>query len=100
VSASTPMDVRVVIVTHVDESCYVSVLAPIPDGQTWAKRYRTRVICLIELVSLGLLASDKLVESHLSDFKKQSAVMLFRTAVDREVLRAAGFVEQKQNYVN
>ncbi len=55
---------------------------------------------MIELVSLGFLSSTKEVETHLSDFNKPSAVMAFQTAIEREVLRAAGFVEQKRDYVN
>jgi hypothetical protein len=94
------MNVRVIIVTHVDESCHVSVLSPSLLGETWAKRYGVKLICLIELVSLGFLSSNEEVESHLSDFNKPSAVMIFQTAIEREVLRAAGFVEQKQNYVH
>ena len=94
------MNVRVIVVTQSDESCHVSVWSPTLHGETWAKRYKAKVICLIELVTLGLLSSTKEVEFHLSDFNKQSAVMVFQTAIEREVLRAAGFVEQKQNYVH
>jgi hypothetical protein len=94
------MDVRVIVVTQVDQSCHVSVLAPTPQGQAWAKRYRTKLVCLIELVSLGLITFTKQAESRLNDFNQHSAVVVFQTAIEREVLRAAGFVEQKQNYIN
>jgi hypothetical protein len=94
------MDVRVIIVAQMDESCHVSVLAPTPHGETWAKRYRAKLICMIELVSLGFLSSTKEVETYLSDFSKQSAVVVFQTSIEREVLRAAGFVEQKHDCVN
>ena len=82
------------------KAVHVSVLAPTPYGETWAKRYRAKLICMIELVSLGFLSSTKEVETYLSDFSKQSAVVVFQTSIEREVLRAAGFVEQKHNYVN
>ena len=94
------MNVRVIIVTQVDESCQVSVWYPAAHGETWAKGYRAKLICMIELVTLGFLSSTKEIECHLSDFNKQSAVMVFQTAVERELLRAAGFVERNQNYVN
>jgi hypothetical protein len=84
------MNFRVIIVTQVDESCHVSLLSPTLPGETWAKSYRAKLICLIELVSLGFLSSTDEVECHLSDFKNHSAVMVFQTAIEREVLRAAG----------
>jgi hypothetical protein len=94
------MNVRVIIVTQADESCYMSVWFPAARGETWAKGYRAKLICMIELVSLGFLSSTREIECQLSDFNKQSAVMVFQTAIEREVLRAAGFVEQNQNYIN
>jgi hypothetical protein len=90
------MDVRVIIVSRADET-YVCVLAPNPSGRSWSKNYRLKRECLNELISVGLLPPTEEAKCHGSD---SANVLVIEVDTAPEILRAAGFVEQKKGYGN
>jgi hypothetical protein len=95
-----PMDVRVMIVSNPDETCHVSVLAPSPAGRSWGKGYGSKQLCLNELIFVGLLTPTEVAVSRLSDLEKRDSLLVFNRAIEQDVLSAAGYVEQKSDFVN
>jgi hypothetical protein len=91
------MDVRVIIVSRADETCHVCVLAPNPSGRSWSKNYKLKQECLNELISVGLLTPTEEAKCHGSD---SANVLVIEGDTAPEILRAAGFVEQKKGYLN
>jgi hypothetical protein len=90
-----PMDVRVIIVSHRDESCRVSVVFTSKQGPVWIRKYQSKQLCLTDLVDLGLLTVIEVAEAQASDFDKTRALWVIHTDTETDVLRTAGFVEQK-----
>lgn len=95
----TVMDVRVIIMSHPDGSAQVSVSAS-KTTLSWIKKYRYKQICLNELISIGLLTHSEGAEEHASNLANKNLMFVVDTQIEPEVLRVAGFVEQKKVIVN
>ena len=93
------MDVRVIIMSHPDGSCQVSVLAP-NTTRSWIKKYRYKQFCLNELISVGLLTHSEKAEEEASNLANRDRMFVVHTKIEPEVLRVAGFVEQKKEVVH
>ena len=93
------MDVRVIIMSHPAGSCQVSVLAP-KTTRSWIKKYRYKQLCLNELISIGLLTHSEKAEEEASNLANRDRMFVMHTKIEPEVLRVAGFVEQKKEVVN
>jgi hypothetical protein len=93
------MDVRVIIMSHPDGSCQVSVLAP-NTTRSWIKKYRYKQLCLNELISVGLLTHSEKAEEEASNLANKDRMFVIHTKIDLEVLRVAGFVEQNKEVVH
>jgi hypothetical protein len=90
-----PMDVRVVIVSLRDESCRVSVVFTDKRAHVWIRKYQSKQLCLTDLVGLGLLTGIEVTDAQVSDFDKTGAMWVIHTETETDLLRAAGFIEQK-----
>jgi len=93
------MDVRVIIMSHPDGSCQVSVLAP-NTTRSWIKNYRYKQLCLNELISVGLLTHSEKAEEEASNLANKDRMFVIHTRIELEVLRVAGFVEQNKEVVH
>jgi hypothetical protein len=93
------MDVRVIIMSHPDGSCQLSVLAP-NTTRSWIKKYRYKQLCLNELISIGLLTHSEKVEEEASNLANKDRMFVIHTKIELEVLRVAGFVEQNKEVVH
>jgi hypothetical protein len=93
------MDVRVIIISHADDSCQVSVLAP-TSKRIWTKKYRYKRFCLDELISNGLLTHEEKAEAQVSGLDNRDRTFVVQAKIEPVVLRAAEFVEQKKEYVH
>ena len=87
------MKVLVVIVSLPDESLRVNV-APqtLHGGGVWMKNFQSKLMCLTELKTLGLLTDLEVTEACKSDFEKRKAMLVFHAVADPEALIAAQFV--------
>jgi hypothetical protein len=93
------MDVRVIIISHADDSCQVSVLA-FKSERIWIKNFRYKRFCLDELISTGLLTHDEKADAQASSLNNRDQTFVVHATIQPVVLRAAGFVEQKKEYVH
>jgi hypothetical protein len=93
------MDVRVIIMSHPDGSCQLSVLAP-NTTRSWIKKYRYKQLCLNELISVGLLTHSEKAEEEASNLANKDRMFVMHTKIELEVLRVAGFVEQNKEVVH
>ena len=93
------MDVRVIIMSHPDDSAQVYVSA-LKTTRSWIKKYRYKQICLNELISIGLLTHSERAEENASFLANKNRMFVMDTQIEPEVLRAGGFVEQKKEIVN
>jgi hypothetical protein len=93
------MDVHVIIMSHPDGSCQVSVLAP-NTTRSWIKKYRYKQLCLNELISVGLLTNSEKAEEEASNLANKDRMFVMHTKIELEVLRVAGFVEQNKEVVH
>ena len=93
------MDVRVIIMSHPDGSCQVSVLAP-NTTRSWIKKYRYKQLCLNELISVGLLTHSEKAEEEASNLDNKDQMFVIHTKIELEVLRVAGFIEQNKEVVH
>lgn len=93
------MDVRVLVVLG-DEGYRVRILAPKPPVRNWLKIYESKLLCMIELRCLKLLTPTESEEALDDNFDHTGAMLVFETDTEVEILRAAGFVEQKRERVN
>jgi hypothetical protein len=87
------MDVSVIIMSHPDGSCQVSVLA-LNTTRSWIKKYRYKQLCLNELISVGLLTHSEKAEEEASNVANNHRMFVMHTKIELQVLRVAGFVEQ------
>lgn len=93
------MDVRVLIVLA-DAGYRVRVLAPDPPVRSWLKIYESKPLCMTELRCLNLITPSEAEEALDDDFDNTGAMLVFQTDTNVEVLRAADFVEQKEDRAN
>jgi hypothetical protein len=93
------MDVQLIIISHSDDSCQVTVLAP-KSRRNWIKKYQDKATCLNELISVGLLTHVEIAEEEASNRSNRDRMFMVDTQIAGEVLRVAGFVEQKREYIN
>jgi hypothetical protein len=93
------MDVQVIIISNSDDSCQVTVSAP-RSTRKWIKKYRDKEICLNELISVGLMTHVEMAEEQASNFANRDRMFIVHAKIAAEVLRVAGFVEEKKEYVN
>lgn len=93
------MNVRVLIVLA-DEGYRVRILAPGPPVRSWLKVYASKLLCMTELRCVKLLTPAESEEALEDDFDSTGGMLVFQANVDIEILRAAGFVEQKKSFVN
>jgi hypothetical protein len=81
------------IVSLPDESLRVSVANPTPQSRgVWVKKFQSKLICLTELKTLGLLTDIEVTEACKSDFEKRTAILRFRADAEPDALQAAQFV--------
>jgi hypothetical protein len=93
------MDVQVIIISNSDGNCQVAVSAS-ESTRNWIKRYQDKTMCLNELISVGLITHIEMAEEQASNLANRNRMFMIQTAIVGEaVLRAAGFVEQKKEYV-
>jgi hypothetical protein len=64
------------------------------------KRYRYKQLCLNELISVGLLTHSEKAEEEASNLANRDRMFVMHAKIEPEVLRVAGFVEQKKEVVN
>lgn len=93
------MDVRVIIMSHPDGSCQVSVLVP-NTTRSWIKKYRYKRLCLNELISVGLLTHSEKAEEEASNLANKDRMFVMHTKIDLDVLRVAGFVAHNKEVVH
>lgn len=93
------MDVRVLIVLA-DAGYRVRILAPDPPVRSWLKIYNSKPVCMTELRCMNLITPSESAEALDDDFDNTGGMLVFQTNTSIEVLRAGGFIEQKNEYVN
>ena len=93
------MDVHVIIISHSDDSCQV-VVSTRKSTRNWVKKYRCKEICLNELISIGLITHLEMADEQVSHLANRQRMFVAHTEIAAEVLRVAGFIEQKKEYVH
>jgi hypothetical protein len=93
------MDVHVIIISHSDGSCQVTV-STAESSRTWTKKYKDKATCLNELISVGLITHVQMADEQASNFANRDRMFMVESKIAGEVLRVAQFVEQKKEYVN
>jgi hypothetical protein len=89
----------VIIVSHADDSCHVSVWA-FRSERIWVKSFKYKRFCLAELIFTGLLTHDEKADAQASNFGNRDRTFVVHATIDPLMLRAAGFAEQKTEYVH
>jgi hypothetical protein len=81
------------IVSLPDESLRVCVASPTPqEGGVWVKKFQSKLMCLTELKTLGLLTDLEVTEACKSNFEKRNAMLRFHAVAEPDALQAAQFV--------
>ena len=94
------MDVRVIIASHPNQTYQVGVLAPDRPCRSWLKLYTSKLLCFAELTCIGLMTELEKTEARSSDFDIHDRILIIHTETEAEILRAAGFEEQRYEYIN
>ena len=96
----TTMDVRILVMVEDDGRYRMYVTGWASPDQSWWKEYQSDIECLVDLCDVFCVSPSEVAEALTADFDHLEQVLAFGGKVEPTMLRAAGFSERRQEYLN